>query len=106
LILSTVNVPLNWDAYIAALAPKGKLHVVGAVLEPMPIAAFSLMSAARSLSGTFTGSPSVVAKMLDFCARHKIEPVTENYKMSQINEAFERLESGKARYRIVLENDF
>ena len=44
--------------------------------------------------------------MLEFCARHNIETVTENYKMSQINEAFEHLESGKARYRIVLENDF
>lgn len=106
LILSTVNVSLNWDAYIAALAPKGKLHVVGAVLEPMPVNAFGLMSAARSLSGTFTGSPSVVAKMLDFCARHNIAPVTENFKMSEINEAFDHLESGKARYRIVLENDF
>ena len=53
-----------------------------------------------------TVNASVVAKMLEFCARHNIEAVTENYKMSQINEAFERLESGKARYRIVLENDF
>jgi len=44
--------------------------------------------------------------MFEFYARHNIETVTENFKMSQINEAFEHLVNGKARYRIVLENDF
>lgn len=106
MILSTVNVSLDWAGYLNALAPKGKLHLVGATLEPVPIISFQLIAAQKSVSGTATGSPTVVAKMLEFCARHGIEAVTENYKMSQINEAFERLESGKARYRIVLENDF
>ena len=106
LILSTVNVSLDWTSYFNALAPKGKLHIVGATLEPIPVISFQLIMAQRSVSGTATGSPNVVAKMLEFCARHGIETVTENYKMSQINEAFERLESGGARYRIVLENDF
>ncbi len=46
-----------------------------------------------------------VEKMIDFCSRHKIEPVTETFKMSQINEALEHLKQGKARYRIVLTND-
>lgn len=106
LILVTVNVPLNWELYFNALAPKGKLHVVGAVPEPIAVSAFYLIGGQKSMSGTATGSPAVVAKMLEFCARHNIETVTENFKMSQINEAFEHLESGKARYRIVLENDF
>ncbi len=106
LILSTVNVSLDWQKYLEALAPKGKLHIVGATLEPIPVVSFQLIGGQKSVSGTATGSPNVVAKMLDFCARHNIETVTENYKMSQINEAFEHLESGKARYRIVLENDF
>ena len=106
MILSTVNVPLNWKGYLNALAPKGKLHLVGAVLEPIPVGAFDLISKQKIVTGTATGSPYVVRKMVEFCARHNIETVTENYKMSQINEAFEHLESGKARYRIVLENDF
>jgi uncharacterized zinc-type alcohol dehydrogenase-like protein len=106
LILSTVNVPLNWKGYLSALAPKGRLHVVGAVLQPIPVGAFDLISGQKIVTGTATGSPYVVRKMVEFCARHGIETVTENYKMSEINEAFEHLESGKARYRIVLENDF
>jgi uncharacterized zinc-type alcohol dehydrogenase-like protein len=46
-----------------------------------------------------------VATMLDFAARHGIAPVTEEFPMSKVNEAMEHLESGKARYRIVLKND-
>jgi uncharacterized zinc-type alcohol dehydrogenase-like protein len=44
--------------------------------------------------------------MLDFCNRHNIEPVTELFPLSKVNEALAHLESGKARYRIVLHNDF
>jgi uncharacterized zinc-type alcohol dehydrogenase-like protein len=43
--------------------------------------------------------------MLDFRARHRIEPVVECFPMSRVNEAWAYLEAGKARYRIVLEND-
>jgi uncharacterized zinc-type alcohol dehydrogenase-like protein len=106
LLISTVNVPLDWDAMINALAPNGRLHVVGAVLEPIPVSAFSLLLGQRSVSGSPTGSPVGIATMLDFAARHNITPQTEHYPMSQINEAFARLQSGKARYRIVLDADF
>lgn len=104
-ILSTVNVPLNWGTYINALGPRGRLHHVGAVLEPMPVGAFPLIVQQRSVSGTPLGSPATTADMLDFCARHSVEPVTETFKMSKVNDAFEHLKSGKARYRIVLEQD-
>lgn len=106
MIISTVNVSLNWRAYLKALAPKGILHLVGATLETIPIVSFNLIMGQKSVTGTATGSPAVVRKMIEFCDRHSIETVTENYKMSQINEAFAHLESGKARYRIVLENNF
>ena len=44
--------------------------------------------------------------MVEFCARHNIQTVTEHFKMFEINEAFDLLENGKPRYQIVLENDF
>ncbi|MGO9109789.1 MAG: NADPH-dependent aldehyde reductase Ahr [Thermoguttaceae bacterium] len=106
LLISTVNVKLDWDAMIGTLAPGGRLHVVGAVLEPIPVAAFALISQQRSVSGSPTGSPVAIRAMLDFAARHNIVPQTEHFPMSKINEAFARLESGKARYRIVLDADF
>jgi uncharacterized zinc-type alcohol dehydrogenase-like protein len=106
MLISTVNVRLDWDALINTLAPNGRLHIVGAVLEPIPVAAFSIIMAQRSVSGSPTGSPVNIATMLDFAARHNITPQTEHFPMKKINEAFARLESGKARYRIVLDADF
>lgn len=106
LLISTVNVRLDWDAMIDGLAPNGRLHVVGAVLEPIPVSAFALVLQQRSVSGSPTAAPVTIATMLDFASRHNIAPQTEHFPMSKINEAFARLESGKARYRIVLDADF
>ncbi len=105
-VMVTVNVPLDWNAYIDTLAPRGRLHFVGAVLEPLNIGVFPLLMGQRSVSASPLGSPATTAQMLDFCARHDIAAVTENFGMSQVNEALAHLESGKARYRIVLKNDF
>jgi alcohol/geraniol dehydrogenase (NADP+) len=106
LLISTVNAQLDWDTMIGTLAPNGRLHVVGAVPEPIPVSAFSLIFQQRSVSGSPTGSPVAIETMLDFASRHNIVPQTEHFPMSRINEAFARLESGKARYRIVLDADF
>ena len=105
-IMVTVNVTLDWGSYIETLAPKGRLHFVGAVLEPLNIGVFPLLMGQRSVSASPLGSPATTAQMLDFCARHGIEAVTEMFPMSKVNEALEHLESGKARYRVVLQNDF
>ena len=101
-ILVTANAPLNWDAFIAALAPDGRLHFVGAVLEPIPVQAFSLIGGRKSVSGSPLGSPATVATMLEFCARHSIAPVTETFAMDDVNAALDHLRAGKARHRIVL----
>jgi uncharacterized zinc-type alcohol dehydrogenase-like protein len=106
LLISTVNVRLDWDAIIGMLAPNGRLHIVGAVLEPIPVSAFSLILKQSSISGSPAGSPATIATMLDFAARHRIAPQTEHFPMSKINEAFSRLAAGKAQYRIVLDADF
>ncbi len=105
-ILVTANVTLDWPAILNALAPRGRLHIVGAVPEPIPVAAFTLLSTQRSISGSPSGSPAMIATMLDFCARHRIAPTIETFPMSRANDALEHLRAGKARYRIVLETDF
>lgn len=102
LIISTVNVKLNWDAYIATLAPKGRLHFVGATLEPLDIGVFPLIMGQRSVSGSPVGSPGSIKKMLDFAALHNIAPVTEYFAFDQVNQAMDKLREGKAHYRIVL----
>ncbi|HEX4145009.1 MAG TPA: NAD(P)-dependent alcohol dehydrogenase [Pirellulales bacterium] len=106
LLIVTVNATLDWPALIDSLAPNGRMHVVGGVPEPIPVTAFSLIMGQKSVSGSPTGSPVEIAAMLDFAARHDVLPTTEHFPMSRINEAFDRLASGKARYRIVLDADF
>ncbi len=103
-ILSTVNVSLNWPLFLRALRPEGKLITVGVVPEPMGIPANQVIGGQKIVSGSDTGPPDMVATMLEFCARHDIRPQVETFPMSDCNAAIERLESGKARYRIVLEN--
>jgi uncharacterized zinc-type alcohol dehydrogenase-like protein len=103
LLLVTVNVPLDWQAMIGTLAPKGRMHVVGAVMKAIPVVAFDLIMAQRSISGSPNGAPVTMATMLDFSARHDISPQTEHFPMDQVNEALAHLEAGNARYRIVLD---
>jgi uncharacterized zinc-type alcohol dehydrogenase-like protein len=105
-VLSTVNVTLDWASVLDTLGPRGNLHFVGAALEPIPVPAFGLIGSQKSISGSPLGSPATVASMLDFCGRHDIAAVTEHFPMSKVNDALEHLKAGKARYRIVLENDF
>ena len=104
-ILSTVNANLAWDSYLALLAPKGRLHLVGLFTDPIAVPVFSLVGAQRSISGSPSGAPATVSAMLDFCVRHGIAPITEELPMSRANEAMARLAAGKAHYRIVLRND-
>lgn len=102
LILSTVNVKLDWGSYVQTLKPKGRLHFLGAVLEPVEVSIFALMGAQRSISSSPVGSPAIIAQMLEFSARHKIEPEVEVFDMKDINKAIERLDKGSPRYRVVL----
>ena len=106
MVLVTVNVMLNWRALMSTLAPNGRLHLVGVLPQPMEVDAFPLIGGQRSVSGSPTGSRQDIDTMLEFAARHGIEPQTEHYPMSRINDALEHLRAGKARYRVVLDADF
>lgn len=106
LLLVTVNVALDWPVLINTLAPKGRMHFIGVILDAIPVPVWPLIVGQRSISGSPIGSPASIATMLKFAARHKISPQTEHFPMSRINEAFEHLKAGKARYRIVLDADF
>ena len=103
-ILNTTNVTLDWNSYLTALAPKGRLHNVGAVLEPMAIPAFTLLVGEKSVGGSPLGSIALTKTMLEFCVRHDIYPIVEEFAMSDVNNAIKHLEDGKARFRIVLKN--
>ena len=102
LIISTVNVKLDWNAYINALRPKGRLHLLGVLTDPIDIDMVPMLFGQRSVSSSPVGSPETISQMLDFAAQHNIKPVIEKFSFEQVNEALARLKSGQARYRIVL----
>ena len=102
LLLSTVNVNLDWNSYIGSLKPRGRLHMLGAVTEPLDLNLIPMMFSQLSVSSSPVRSPATIRKMLNFAARHDVKPVTEHFRFDQVNDAMEHLHSGKARYRIVL----
>jgi uncharacterized zinc-type alcohol dehydrogenase-like protein len=103
LLLSTVNVNLDWGAYLAALKPRGRLHLLGVLVEPIELPHFPMLFGQLSVSASPVGSPLTIRRMLDFAARHQVAPVTEHFPMDKVNDAMEHLRAGKARYRIVLD---
>jgi len=102
LIISTVNVKLDWNLFLSIIKPRGRLHFVGAVLSPIEASVFSLMGGRKSISGSPVGSPKNIKKLLDFCSEHKISPMVERFKFDQINEAIQKLRNNKIRFRAVL----
>ena len=102
LLISTVNVSLDWNLYLNIIKPRGRLHFVGAVLEPIKSSVFSLMTGRRSISGSPVGSPKNIKKMLNFCVKYNIKPIVEHFKFSDINKAIEKVRSNEVRFRAVL----
>ena len=104
-IINTANADLNWDFFVGALKPKGRLHFVGVPPSPLALQSFPMIAAQRSITATPLGSPATIARMLEFVARHDIKPATKVYKFEQVNEAFADLHDNKPAYRIVLRHD-
>jgi uncharacterized zinc-type alcohol dehydrogenase-like protein len=102
LIICTVNVRLDWNTYLSTLKPKGRLHFVGATLEPVDVGVFPMLLGQKSVSASPVGSPAVIAQMLDFVVQHNIQCEIEEFSFDQINAALDRSRSGQARYRVVL----
>ena len=81
------------------------MHIVGAASQ-VKATVFPLLSGEKSIGSSPGRGPAEIMKMLNFCSRHDIEPIIEEYPLSNVNDAMTHLESGKARYRVVLQNDF
>jgi len=104
MIISTVNVPLDWPGYLSTLKPKGRLHLLGVTVDPIELNVAPMLFSQISVSSSPVGSPATIRKMIAFAARHDIKTKVEHYRFDQANEAIARLRTGDARYRIVLSN--
>ncbi len=76
--------------------------MVGLVEAPIQISSFQLIDQQISITGSPTGTPLAMHQLLDFCSRHQIHPWVEEFPISKVNDAIEKLRQGELRYRAVL----
>ncbi|MFC4605231.1 NAD(P)-dependent alcohol dehydrogenase [Rhodococcus kronopolitis] len=103
LILNTVSVNLDMDAYMSLLAINGALVELGLPEQPIEVRGFSLASNRRSLAGSMVGGIAETQEMLDFCAEHGIVAEIEVIAADEINDAFDRVVRSDVRYRFVID---
>ena len=88
---------------VAGLAPRGKLVVVGAAPDPISVETADLIFGGRSIIGSLTGTPVENEQNLAFAQRHGINSMNEVMPFEDAPKAYERMMSGAARFRIVLD---
>ncbi|MBB5573490.1 MULTISPECIES: NAD(P)-dependent alcohol dehydrogenase [Rhizobium] len=103
LLIMTVGIAVDWNAYLSLLKVDGNMVVVGAPEHAVPVHAFSLIPGRRSLSGSMIGSIKETQEMLDFCGEHNIASEIEVINIDQVNEAYERVLKSDVRYRFVID---
>lgn len=102
-ILDAVSADHDINAYLQLLRRDGHLTLVGAPQKPLPVSAFGLIFARRSLSGSLIGGIAETQEMLDFCGSHNITADVEVIPIQKVNEAYERLLRSDVTYRFSID---
>lgn len=102
-ILNTVSADHDYNFYLGMLTTNGVMVCVGAPLSPAKIPAFNLIGGRKSIAGSLIGGLPETQEMLDYCAEHNIVSDVEVIKISEINEAYERMLKGDVKYRFVID---
>lgn len=100
-ILATAISGDAMSAVTGGLAVHGTIVVVGAA-DSMQVSPMFLLMGNRSVKGWYSGTAIDSQDTLAFSARMGVQSMNESYPLEQVNEAYERMMSGKARFRVVL----
>jgi D-arabinose 1-dehydrogenase-like Zn-dependent alcohol dehydrogenase len=87
---------------IAGLGINGNLLIPAAPNEPLTVSVVPLIMGRRQISGWYSGSARDSQDTLEFSALSDVHPMIEKYPLSQVTDAYERMHSGKVRFRVVL----
>jgi D-arabinose 1-dehydrogenase-like Zn-dependent alcohol dehydrogenase len=101
-ILATAPSSRAMSELVNGLGPNGKLMVVGAAFDPIEVTPVQLISGSRSLQGWASGTPADTEDTLRFAELTGVRPMIETYPLEQASEAYARMLSGKAEFRVVL----
>lgn len=102
LILSTITSSEAMAAVFGGLRPQGKLMVVGAAMEPLPLPAAMLIGGDKMIEGHASGTSIDSEDTLRFSALSGVRPAIEVMDLEQANEAYAKMMAGDARFRMVL----
>jgi D-arabinose 1-dehydrogenase-like Zn-dependent alcohol dehydrogenase len=101
-ILATAPSSKAMSELIDGLGPNGKLMVVGVTFDPIEVTPVQLISGSRSLQGWASGTPTDAEDTLRFAELTGVRPMIETYPLEKAAEAYARMMSGRAQFRVVL----
>ncbi|HEX5462023.1 MAG TPA: alcohol dehydrogenase [Steroidobacteraceae bacterium] len=101
-ILATAPSSKSMSDVIDGLGPNGKLVVVGAAAEPIEVTPLQLIMGSRTIQGWASGTPTDSEDTLRFAELSGVRPMIETYPLEKVAEAYARMMSGKAEFRVVL----
>jgi len=101
-ILATAPNSKAMSELIDGLGPNGKLMVIGATFDPIEVTPVQLIFGSRSIQGWAAGTPADSEDTLRFAELSGVRPMIETYPLEKAGEAYARMMSGKAQFRVVL----
>ena len=101
-ILSTLTDAPSLTQALGGLGPNGKLLIVGVPEKPFEVSAIPLVMGNRTIAGWASGTGMDSEDTLNFSALTGVRPKIETYTLDKAPEAFDRMMSGKARFRVVI----
>jgi len=101
-ILATAPNSKSMTELIDGLAPTGKFMVVGISPDPIAVTPLQLISGERAIQGTAVGTPTDSEDTMNFAELTGVRPMIETYPLEKAAEAYARMMSGKAEFRVVL----
>ena len=102
-ILATATSSKAMSPWVEGLSVGGRMVIVGAGMEPLIVSPVQLLPFRKSITGWPSGTAKDSEECMTFCARNGIRPMTEKFAFDKASEAYERMMSGAARFRVVLE---
>jgi D-arabinose 1-dehydrogenase-like Zn-dependent alcohol dehydrogenase len=101
-ILATAPSSKSMSELINGLGPNGKLMVIGATFDPIEVTPIQLISGSRTIQGWAAGTPADSEDTLRFAELTGVRPMNETYPLEKAAEAYARMMSGNAQFRVVL----
>ena len=101
-ILATAPNSKAMSELVDGLGPNGKLMVIGVTFDPIEVTPVQLISGSRGIQGWAAGTPADSEDTLRFAELTGVRPMIETYPLEKAGEAYARMMSGKAEFRVVL----